>query len=193
MRDTHMTRVSHGPLALRAASDAPANRAPSRPTGGDPTSPGAADVQVTAAAFRFMPGEDYSTTQPVGNVPWPAPLRIASGTKLLFVNLDVVPHTLTADGCADGAGFHDPAPPPPLGPISEAFDETVAPMAFGQPAIVETGPCWFDSRGVGPNAFTDGPGGETEVDTSGLPPGDYKFHCVVHDFMQGTLHIDRVR
>jgi plastocyanin len=159
--------------------------------GGSPASAQATDVAVTALGYRFAPGEDYATTHNGIGVPWPDPLQITRGTRLVFKNSDPTPHTLTSDGCTDGAGYKEPEPAPPMNILADAFDHTIFPTVFGQPDFPEgKGRCWFDSRGRNPNGFT-AQGASVVVDTSKLPPGDYRFHCVIHDFMQGTLHVTK--
>jgi plastocyanin len=140
-------------------------------------------------AFRFSPGEDDATSQAGIDVRWPLVLRIEQGTSLVFENLDPVAHTLTSDTCADGAGFEEPQAPPPLNALADVFDDEVGPAVFGEQPVPEpSGPCLFDSRGANPNGFT-AQGTRSEVDTTRLPPGEYAFHCVIHDFMQGTLQV----
>jgi len=157
------------------------------PSLSDPTCTEPGSVCVETLAFRFLPGEDYVTVHRGLGVPWPAPLSVTRGSKLFFVNKDLAPHTLTYDGCPLGHGFALPAPlPGPAAALIPVFDGVLA-TAFGSPPLPHpAGGCLFDSRGRNPNGFTN-TGGSVLVDTSQLRSGRYKFYCVIHHFMQGTL------
>jgi len=148
----------------------------------------APDALVVAGGFRYLVGEDYVTEQSSSSVAWPLQLIITRGTTLTFANLDPAPHTLTSDTCTPGDIDIAP-PPPPIATVADAFDNTIAPVVFGQHELAApNGRCLFDSRGGETNAFTS-QGSTDDVDTSALPVGDYPFHCLVHHYMQGTLHV----